>query len=156
MQLIPVESLMLLMEFAVYFSLRFCPLLQVFKAMRDYGVDWDRGYELMSVAAAARNSPLATARDWIQRLRNLNPLSSSSSGSIAATAAVAAAAVDDLPAIAAAAARRSMSFSVYSPGGGSGAAVAVAKKRTLSEASMEMDDDIAVKRPAAQKLIKKE
>jgi hypothetical protein len=123
--------------------------------MRDYAVDWDRGYELMSVAAAARDSPSATARAWIQRLRNLNPSISSSASS--GTNATAATAADDLNTTAAATARRSMSFSVYSPGGGGvgGTAAVVAKKRTLSEASMEMEEDIAVKRPT-QKLIKKE
>jgi hypothetical protein len=101
--------------------------------MQDYAVDWDRGYLLMSVAAAARNSPVATTRDWIHRLRNLEP---SRNGT-------------DLTA----GARRSMSFSIYNP---SGAAVAVSqKKRTLSETSMDMEEDITVKRPA-QKQIKRE
>lgn len=106
--------------------------LQVFQAMKEYELDWDRGYELMSVAAAARNSPEKTAIEFIHRLRNLEPRSNSSEDWNAAS-------------------RRSMSFSVATV-----PPVVPQKKRTMSETSMEMESsDLAIKRPA-QKILKKE
>lgn len=94
--------------------------------MKDYALDWERGYEMMSVAAAVKSSPESATREFIHRLRHLEPTSHHSTEWNAA--------------------RRSMSFSVMA---------VPHKKRSISEASIECESEITIKRPA-QKLLKKE